>query len=369
MSEKNTKNYVLSKKGRFLKCEFKLPHLTLTTSHINGGMSTLLKGFLNHQSVEGVGHDSQFDKIHGMAKKDYHTEVCAEGGCEPTTYAMMGTAANMQYAVEKTEIFEEISVTAVVTAGVKGNAARAGDPAKWDEKEGKWKEVNPLSGTINTIVLVNQPLSPAALSRAVVTMTEAKSAALEELSIGSKYSSGLATGTGTDQFCIGSVLQGEQLKTWSGHHTRLGELMGRAVKSATLEALRWQNGLEQSYTRHLFHILGRFGITEKALKLELEKRTGETAKLLQKNGESIGYDPQVACFAWSLSILLDKINYGSIPQHIGDEMITKQCALLVAGLSGNENLFLEGIQKISNSDSLIEKLTDALILGWAGKWA
>ena len=30
---------------------------------------------------------------------------------------------------------------------------------------------------------------------------------------------------------------------------KLGEIIGVAVRRATLEALRWQNGLEASYTR------------------------------------------------------------------------------------------------------------------------
>ena len=37
---------------------------------------------------------------------------------------------------------------------------------------------------------------------------------------------------------------------------------GAAVREATLEALRWHNGLEPSYTRGLFHALGRYGVKE-----------------------------------------------------------------------------------------------------------
>ena len=36
-------------------------------------------------------------------------------------------------------------------------------------------------------------------------------------------------------------------------------------RDATLEALRWQNGLEVSYTRGVFHALGRFGVREATL--------------------------------------------------------------------------------------------------------
>ncbi len=34
------------------------------------------------------------------------------------------------------------------------------------------------------------------------------------------------------------------------------------MRDATLEALRWHNGLEPSYTRGIFHALGRYGVKE-----------------------------------------------------------------------------------------------------------
>lgn len=43
---------------------------------------------------------------------------------------------------------------------------------------------------------------------------------------------------------------------------KLGELIGLAVRDATIEALRWQNGLEASDTRGVFHALGRYGLKE-----------------------------------------------------------------------------------------------------------
>jgi adenosylcobinamide amidohydrolase len=168
----------------------------------------------------------------------------------------MGTAANMNYLAIKEEADHSVAVTALVTAGVQGNAACAGDPANWRERDGKWEKVSPYQGTINTILLISRPLTPAALARAVVTMTEAKSAALVRLAVGSLYSADLATGTGTDQFCLAAPLAGEQPFTSTSPHVKLGEMIGVAVRDATLEALRWQNGLELSYTRSIFHALG-----------------------------------------------------------------------------------------------------------------
>ena len=90
-------------------------------------------------------------------------------------------------------------------------------------------------------------------------MTEAKSAALQRLAVPSCYSPDLATGTGTDQFCVAAPIEGGVPLTSASPHMKVGELIGLCVRRATLEALRWQNGLEPSFTRGVFHALGRHG--------------------------------------------------------------------------------------------------------------
>ena len=40
-----------------------------------------------------------------------------------------------------------------------------------------------VAGTINTMLLLNRPMTAAALARAIVTMTEGKSAALQRLAV------------------------------------------------------------------------------------------------------------------------------------------------------------------------------------------
>ena len=99
-------------------------------------------------------------------------------------------------------------MTAAVTAGVEGNATAAGEPATWRETDDGMQKVPAYAGTINTMLLVNRPLTPAALARVVVTMTEGKSAALHRLAVPSKLHVDLATGTGTDQYCIAAPVVG-----------------------------------------------------------------------------------------------------------------------------------------------------------------
>ena len=132
--------------------------------------------------------------------------MCAELGLIPDETAVLGTAADMAYAAHRTATFDGLRVDAFTTAGVAGNAARAGDPAAWAETDDGWRRASPPPGTINTILLLDCPVTPAAQARAVVTMTEAKSAALADLAVPSRYSPTIATGTGTDQFCLAAPL-------------------------------------------------------------------------------------------------------------------------------------------------------------------
>ena len=99
-------------------------------------------------------------------------------------------------------------------------------------------------------------------------------------------------------------------KTNTGHHARLGELIGRAVRSATREALRWQNGLEPSYTRSVVHALSRFGVDQTRLVAAIKARL-ETNNftLLKRNLEAVLYEPQVAAAAYAFAAVWDRIRY------------------------------------------------------------
>lgn len=390
----DTEGFALRRRGRFLRVDLKTPHLALSTSHVNGGQSTEIRHLLNHQSSEGKGHMARHELLAGQGQEYYHEVACAEAGIPPGASAVMGTAANMQYASVRAETFEETTVWAVVTAGVQGNAGRAGDPATWHESHepqkggGVWKPVHAVPGTINTMALFNWPLLPAALARAAVAITEAKTAALLELAVGSRYSSGLATGTGTDQFCLASPLDAARKpKTWTGNHSKLGEILGRAVLEATKEALRWQNGLEPSRTRNLAHALGRFGVAEAALLeaacLHLDEADGA---LLRANFQGVMHEPLVAGAAYALAAIKDRISYGTLPGPTGRELLVNQAAMMAAGLAARTEAFpafrgalLEGALAAAletGTEAAADKAEPdvgalaamALALGWREKW-
>ena len=164
----NQETASLRRRGRFIVADLRVPHDVLSTSVRNGGFATHVRHLVNHQSCEGSGHDNRAAFLHGQDA--YHDLVCGEIGVPADRTAVMGTAANMNYAAVAAETDEDLTVTAVVTAGVQSNATCAGDPASWRERRDGLVKVPEVAGTINTMLLVNHPLTPAALARVVVTI-------------------------------------------------------------------------------------------------------------------------------------------------------------------------------------------------------
>jgi adenosylcobinamide amidohydrolase len=271
----------------------------------------------------------------GEGLERYHDDVCAEASLPADATVMMGTAANMNYATLVATDDDGVEVIAVVTAGVEGNATCAGDPASWRETQGGIQKVPAYAGTINTMLLVNAPLSPSALARVVVTMTEGKSAALARLAIPSRQSTDLATGTGTDQYCVAAPTDGPWRLTSASTHMKLGELIGVAVRNATLEALRWQNGLEASYTRGVFHALGRYGLREVTFFEDISGLLDDAdLELLRKNSKSVLFEPLVGAAAYAIAAVLDRVRHGTLPASIAREAIVQQAATLATSLAG-----------------------------------
>ena len=149
------------------------------------------------------------------------------------TSSFLFTGANMDNIAVIHKQFKKMKVFALVTAGVKSNALRMG------QDEGKYYE----PGTINIILLSNMKLTSRAMTRAIISATEAKTAAMMDLDVRSTVSPGRyqATGTGTDNIL---VVQGTGIPIKNaGGHSRMGELIARAVYQGVLEAVSKQNAL------------------------------------------------------------------------------------------------------------------------------
>ena len=152
-------------------------------------------------------------------------------GVTPENSAFLHTGADVIHMGLSEQAAEGLRVTVLATAGVKGNAMRA------SLDQGLFVE----HGTINQIVLTNRTLSPAAMTRCLITATEAKTAVLEDLDIRSSYTGVAATGTGTDNVLV--VSGHGPTASMSGGHTKLGELVARASYAAVRQAVENSNRL------------------------------------------------------------------------------------------------------------------------------
>jgi adenosylcobinamide amidohydrolase len=365
--------------GRFVVVELDGPHRVLSTSARTGGEAAGVRLLVNHQSCEGAGHDARAHLMLDEGPERYHDRVCAELGAVPAATAIMGTAANMHYVAVARERDLDVEAAAIVTAGVQSNATCAGDPARWRESAEGVVRAAAVAGTINTMLVINRPLTAPALARAVVTMTEAKSAALSRLAIPSGVSADLATGTGTDQYCVAAPLDeagGAPPLTSTSPHMKLGEIIGVAARQATLEALRWQNGLEASYTRGVCHALGRFGVTEAALMAAVAPHLDATAlELLRRNQRAVLMEPLVTAAAYAMASVIDRVRYGTLPASVAADALVQQAATLAISLAAAPSRWSEfrarlheEVRGAAEALAPLPLVAAALALGWREKW-
>ena len=233
----------------------------------------------------------------------------------------------------------------------------------------------PVPGTINTMLLINHALTEGALARAVITMTEAKIGGAAAFGGAEFVFGGFRYGDGD-----GSVLRGGEVAVSDGGgkefistspHSKLGELIGVAVRDATLEALRWQNGLEVSSTRLLFHALGRYGVREADFLAELAALLSERElELLKKNFQSVVYEPKVAAAAYAIAAVLDRIRIGTVPAGAARDIFRQQVATLAASLAAKPDAWPEFYGRLADAEpeKAARGVYAAIALGWSEKW-
>jgi adenosylcobinamide hydrolase len=158
-------------------------------------------------------------------------------GLRRSDITFMSTGVDMEKLAFCEKSFENFHVCCIATGGARNNALRAGvDEGQWTEKESGFQA---KPGTINIILLTNVTLTWGAMARAIVTATEAKTAALQDLKYMSTPSPQIqATGTGTDSMIVVSGVNPDIVIRHTGGHSKMGELIGFTAKNAVAEALK-----------------------------------------------------------------------------------------------------------------------------------
>lgn len=221
---------VQSPHGRYLQISSESPLRTLNSSPWGGG-------FGHHHVLMNRQVDKTYNEVDPLVEME---AFIAREGVDPQDTAGMLTAAwvkdvgfkELAWPPEAGNVGdphpdaespeEALRVAAWVTVGL-GNKARAGAmlPA-----------TSLYPGTINTIVVIEGNLTDAAMVNAVITATEAKTAALQELN--AMINGQIATGTTTDAVLIAATGRGATTYRYAGTATTLGYLIGRTVYEAIL---------------------------------------------------------------------------------------------------------------------------------------
>lgn len=193
-------------------------------------------GYKQVNFVANSHHPKGLSEITMVNYDVFEEKFPASIGIPRDNLALLSTNANMDNVAVSEKSYQDLIVCCLATGGV-GNALRSGvDKAHWIEQNGKY--VNTL-GTINIIILTNATLTDGAMARAIITATEAKTAALQDMDARSSISPGnQATGTGTDNMIVVSGNGPNKPILSTGGHTKIGELIGVSTKNAVAETIK-----------------------------------------------------------------------------------------------------------------------------------
>lgn len=284
----------------------------LSTAIINGGYREDLSLVFNHTcSAEECYMLAETYEAHMLAlmRRNRFDPACAVG---------MTTAAQMTNCVVVEKQYQELTVTALVTAGIEKNGGRAGDPSSFYDPVDRNNLPEP--GTINMILVIDADIAAGTAERALVMCTEAKTAALQELLAGSNFSTGIATGSGTDQTVILTNPSSHLYFEHAGKHSKLGELIGLCVKEAVKKALFLETGLD---ARKQFSVLRRpkrFGVTDESMRGVWENRCSTALDKESSSNliEALDQIPDLVTYTSLFVHLLDQIQWG---------LLTNDCAM------------------------------------------
>lgn len=373
--------FELHRDDKFVSARFLRRFKVLSTSPANGGLSDRLDMVFNHQCCEPAGHRmAHLTQIY-RRPAHYHRALLAEHALGGKAAAGLGTAANMNNLCIAEEGYRDLAVVAVATGGVEGNAARAGDPGSYYEFDGHFHLIGDVGpdkqGTINVMLAINTPLTDGALVQAVMTATEAKAAVLQELSIPSRQSASIATGTGTDQIAVMAPADGAAPLGSAGHHSTLGELIGRAVSRAIRDTLVWQNGLTPNRQCSCGQLLERFGSGVEALSARVAELLSddELVALARHNRHALDRDPPTVAAAAALIHIYDQVGWQVIPRTCWPEIAAQQAAVMAATVAGRFGALAEYRDILAartapfGPDTLVSLAAAALALGFADKWS
>lgn len=216
------KNVSINVGENHVRVFFKKPVQALSSAVLNGGMVET-KNILNMRVAKRLEDGRKM-----ISPEDEIQRYILQNGWDGSFVGMM-TAADMDSLRIRHDVMNGVSMECIVTVGL-SNARRAGDPADVKGFEG---ETEP--GTINIVFGTDAKLSNAAMVEMVMMITEAKTAAMQEMEILSTKTKGIATGTGTDSIVV-FCGNGREIN-YCGKHMEFGQRAANIVSKALKDSI------------------------------------------------------------------------------------------------------------------------------------
>lgn len=203
------------------------PLRVLSSAVLNGGLTKATE-IINIHVPEGCDVEIHEDP------ESFLKKTAKNLGLTPTHAVGIMTAADVRNVEVLVQKHQKMTLVTFTTAGV-GYSAMAGEatisktPTITIEK----------TGTINIVLIVDGYLTDSCMVDAVKTVTEAKTVALRELDVRSRFSGDPASGTVTDSVVVACTRRGKPIK-YAGTATTLGELISKSVRESTKKAITRQ---------------------------------------------------------------------------------------------------------------------------------
>jgi adenosylcobinamide amidohydrolase len=196
-------------RGNALVAELDREHRCLSSAVLGGGAARI-RTWLN----------LQVPPDYARTDPEAHLAEVAGGLAEPVVGML--TAADVRAHTGA----RRGGARAIATVGIGQPLAAAGARPR----------VVPRVGTINLLVVVEEPLTDSGLVGALQTAVEAKAQALADASVRAANANGFATGTATDSVCVAAP-PGESVR-FAGPATAVGAQIAQAVHAAVLSGAR-----------------------------------------------------------------------------------------------------------------------------------
>jgi adenosylcobinamide amidohydrolase len=292
------------------------PLNTISSAFHNGGGLKKTKAILNVEVLKSCSDKHLHDNPDG-----YVVESAKKFGLNESFIGMVTAAAVENFSlVSKRK--GELAVSVIATA-----ADNEGNTCNHAESAGEPIHIQESEGTINIIAIIDGNPTDNCLVGTLITITEAKMAALRELDIRSRYSGDEATGTVTDAIVVAETNRGSPI-IYGGPASELGQLIGYCTRKAVKEAVTKANEFMPS--RSIKERLGEMHLSIARLSSELSK-----AKELEVDEQMLGKilenEPLFASLLLAAAKMDEDAKKGLHPSELGNiDVLSKNFGALLS---------------------------------------